>query len=196
MASQHLGRLCFVDLSLGNYTPSLPEGGLKVVISDTSSATSDSSRTDHDPESSMASSCDLTTPLSLPSPLRLSSSPESGSESAPPKSPSYAKLTIPRRLASTASLRSLRRKSSATSDDLSDSSQDPYPAPSLFEKYGQCEKVAIGEGATAVVRLARRNIDGEEIIFAIKEYRKRRKNESEKCYMNKVRSEFCIASAL
>jgi protein-serine/threonine kinase len=78
-----------------------------------------------------------------------------------------------------------------------------------------CEKVAIGKGATAVVRLAHKWDRSTEKLYAVKvccmrkrlscehtlilssqEFRKRRKNESEKEYVKKLTSEFCISSTL
>ncbi|KAG0001677.1 serine/threonine-protein kinase HAL4/sat4 [Entomortierella chlamydospora] len=68
---------------------------------------------------------------------------------------------------------------------------------SLLKKYGICDKGNIGQGATAVVRLAHKLSNEEsEKLFAVKEFRKRRKNESEKEYVKKLTSEFCISSTL
>lgn len=67
---------------------------------------------------------------------------------------------------------------------------------SLAKKYGYCEKVAIGKGATAVVKLAHKWDRSTEKLYAVKEFRKRRKNESEKEYVKKLTSEFCISSTL
>ncbi|PLW19505.1 hypothetical protein PCANC_08733, partial [Puccinia coronata f. sp. avenae] len=67
---------------------------------------------------------------------------------------------------------------------------------SLLKKYGVCEKAAIGKGATAVVRLAHKWDRGTDKLYAVKEFRKRRKNESEKEYVKKLTSEFCISSTL
>jgi hypothetical protein len=84
---------------------------------------------------------------------------------------------------------------------------------SLSKKYGVCQKVAIGKGATSVVRLAHKWDRTEEKLYAIKvtppcllsflvtnstwqEFRKRRKNESEKEYVKKLTAEFCISSTL
>lgn len=67
----------------------------------------------------------------------------------------------------------------------------------LLKKYGLCEKGNIGQGATAVVRLAHKLSEEEsEKLFAVKEFRKRRKNETEKEYIKKLMSEFCISSTL
>ncbi|CAG8480051.1 22980_t:CDS:2 [Racocetra persica] len=55
----------------------------------------------------------------------------------------------------------------------------------------------IGKGATAVVRLAHKFDQSDcEKTYAVKEFRKRRKNESEKDYVKKLTSEFCISSTL
>ena len=67
---------------------------------------------------------------------------------------------------------------------------------SLLKKYGMCDKAAIGKGATAVVRLAHKWDRREEKLYAVKEFRKRRKNETEKDYVKKLTSEFCISSTL
>ncbi|KAF9898596.1 serine/threonine-protein kinase HAL4/sat4 [Lobosporangium transversale] len=68
----------------------------------------------------------------------------------------------------------------------------------LLKKYGLCDKGNIGQGATAVVRLAHKlsSQDDSEKLYAVKEFRKRRKNESEKEYVKKLTSEFCISSTL
>ncbi|KAF9115938.1 serine/threonine-protein kinase HAL4/sat4 [Mortierella sp. AM989] len=68
----------------------------------------------------------------------------------------------------------------------------------LFKKYGLCDKGNIGQGATAVVRLAHKlsDEDDSEKLFAVKEFRKRRKDETEKEYVKKLTSEFCISSTL
>lgn len=103
----------------------------------------------------------------------------------------------------TASAPKLSRKSSArsTSSRKSDSdverkSVGGESAASLTQKYGVCQKVAIGKGATSVVRLAHKWDRSEEKLYAVKEFRKRRKNESEKEYVKKLTAEFCISSTL
>ena len=67
---------------------------------------------------------------------------------------------------------------------------------SLLKKYGTCERVCIGKGATAVVRIAHKWDETEEKVYAVKEFRRRGKNESEKEYVKKLTSEFCISSTL
>ncbi|BGP01886.1 putative Serine/threonine protein kinase FSK [Rhodotorula toruloides ATCC 204091] len=67
---------------------------------------------------------------------------------------------------------------------------------SLSKKYGVCDKVIVGKGATAVVRLAHKWDRSTEKLYAVKEFRKRRKNETEKEYVKKLTSEFCISSTL
>ncbi|KAI0027229.1 Pkinase-domain-containing protein [Vararia minispora EC-137] len=67
---------------------------------------------------------------------------------------------------------------------------------SLSKKYGVCDRVAIGKGATSVVRLVHKWDRTEEKLYAVKEFRKRRKNESEKEYVKKLTAEFCISSTL
>jgi len=67
---------------------------------------------------------------------------------------------------------------------------------SLSKKYGVCQKLAIGKGATSVVKLAHKWDRSEERLYAVKEFRKRRKNETEKEYVKKLTAEFCISSTL
>jgi len=97
----------------------------------------------------------------------------------------------------------LSRKSSArssASSRKSDSEGGPKSTAGesvgLLKKYGTCERVAIGKGATSVVRLAHKWDRSEEKLYAVKEFRKRRKNESEKEYVKKLTAEFCISSTL
>ncbi|WWD21094.1 hypothetical protein CI109_105575 [Kwoniella shandongensis] len=73
---------------------------------------------------------------------------------------------------------------------------DNQSTASLLKKYGICDRAAIGKGATAVVRLAHKWDRREEKLYAVKEFRKRRKNETEKDYVKKLTSEFCISSTL
>ncbi|RXK35630.1 HAL protein kinase [Tremella mesenterica] len=73
---------------------------------------------------------------------------------------------------------------------------DSTSTASLLKKYGICDKAAIGKGATAIVRLAHKWDRREEKLYAVKEFRKRRKNETEKDYVKKLTSEFCISSTL
>lgn len=98
----------------------------------------------------------------------------------------------------------LARKSSQRSTGSSKKSDSDAGGPrsvadsttSLLKKYGVCEKVAIGKGATSVVRLVHKWDRSEEKIYAVKEFRKRRKNETEKEYVKKLTAEFCISSTL
>lgn len=66
----------------------------------------------------------------------------------------------------------------------------------LESKYGIYGKMAVGKGATSVVRLAHKWDRTEEKLYAVKEFRPRRNKESERDYVKKLTSEFCIASAL
>lgn len=81
----------------------------------------------------------------------------------------------------------------------SQSSKDSKKDMSLQQKYGICEKRCIGRGATAVVRIAHKTNSEDkedERLYAIKEFRKRRKNETEREYIKKLTGEFCISSTL
>ncbi|KAJ3209804.1 serine/threonine-protein kinase HAL4/sat4 [Dinochytrium kinnereticum] len=78
---------------------------------------------------------------------------------------------------------------------LSSAAQIPRSASetSLAEKYGKKEEI-LGKGANAVVRLCCPiNSDRK---YAIKEFRKRRKDETQKEYVKKLVAEFCISSTL
>lgn len=91
----------------------------------------------------------------------------------------------------------LNRKASQRSGGSSrKSDSDRSDSSNLLKKYGVCERVAIGKGATSVVRLAHKWDRSEEKLYAVKEFRKRRKNETEKEYVKKLTAEFCISSTL
>ncbi|KAG1137027.1 hypothetical protein G6F37_006654 [Rhizopus arrhizus] len=64
-----------------------------------------------------------------------------------------------------------------------------------LREYGECYR-RLGQGTTAVVMVLRQlGEDGRsEKLYAIKQFRKKRKQESEKEYMKKLTSEFCISS--
>lgn len=64
-----------------------------------------------------------------------------------------------------------------------------------LKEYGECYR-RLGQGTTAVVMVVRQlGEDGRsEKLYAIKQFRKKRKQESEKEYMKKLTSEFCISS--
>ncbi|KAI9506787.1 kinase-like domain-containing protein, partial [Coemansia spiralis] len=70
-------------------------------------------------------------------------------------------------------------------------------ASSVFEqKYGTCSRECIGRGATAVVRVAyKQHKDGPQ-MYAIKRFRKQRSNETEREYIKKLTSEYCISSSV
>ncbi|KAG0206305.1 serine/threonine protein kinase [Mortierella sp. GBA30] len=61
----------------------------------------------------------------------------------------------------------------------------------LRKKYGKLGKV-LGRGAGGTVRVLCRSSDHK--VFAIKQFRKRRPNESERSYVKKVTSEYCLGS--
>lgn len=132
---------------------------------------------------------------------------EKPSPQAPPKTPSLAsdksehKFTLKDLIASTPKLTRKASQRSTGSSKKSDSDGDRKSTAgdsvgSLSKKYGVCQKVAIGKGATSVVRLAHKWDRSEEKLYAVKEFRKRRKNESEKEYVKKLTAEFCISSTL
>ncbi|KAI8350122.1 kinase-like domain-containing protein [Blakeslea trispora] len=65
--------------------------------------------------------------------------------------------------------------------------------------YGECYK-RLGKGSTAIISVCRSkkmmsaSKDEPSKLYAIKQFRKRNKNETEKDYMKKLTSEFCISS--
>lgn len=65
---------------------------------------------------------------------------------------------------------------------------------SFVEKYGRCQEV-IGRGAFGVVRVSHKKDGTGEVLYAVKEF-KRRPQESEKKYSRRLTSEFCISSSL
>ncbi|KAI9357083.1 kinase-like domain-containing protein [Pilaira anomala] len=64
-----------------------------------------------------------------------------------------------------------------------------------LKEYGECYR-RLGQGTTAVVMVLRKlGEDGRsEKLYAIKQFRKKQKQESQKEYMKKLTSEFCISS--
>ncbi|TFK57708.1 Pkinase-domain-containing protein [Heliocybe sulcata] len=92
--------------------------------------------------------------------------------------------------------RSSQRSNASSRKSDSDARSVGESTTSLLKKYGVCERVAIGKGATSVVRLAHKWDRSEEKLYAVKEFRKRRKNETEKEYVKKLTAEFCISSTL
>ncbi|KAG2232496.1 kinase-like domain-containing protein [Thamnidium elegans] len=69
-----------------------------------------------------------------------------------------------------------------------------------LREYGECYK-RLGKGSTAIISICRskkinsvNNKDKTSKLYAIKQFRKRNKTESEKEYMKKLTSEFCISS--
>ncbi|KLO20012.1 Pkinase-domain-containing protein [Schizopora paradoxa] len=133
------------------------------------------------------------------------STPSTVRPTAPTKTPSRPpsvhsdgghKFTLKDLLASAPKLnRRSSQKSNASSDgDRRSTAGDSVT--SLSKKYGVCERLAIGKGATSVVRLAHKWDRSEEKLYAVKEFRKRRKNETEREYIKKLTQEFCIASTL
>lgn len=61
----------------------------------------------------------------------------------------------------------------------------------LREKYGVKQEM-IGRGSTSVVKI----VQGNKQVYAVKEFRKRRKTETEREYLKKLTAEFCISSSL
>ncbi|KAK3841501.1 MAG: kinase-like domain-containing protein [Linnemannia gamsii] len=90
------------------------------------------------------------------------------------------------------------KKSSSSSSLHSESTKHHGPHGNAIEtnlrkKYGKMGKV-IGSGAGGTVRLITRESDHK--TFAIKQFRKRKPAESERTYVKKITSEYCLGSTL
>lgn len=68
----------------------------------------------------------------------------------------------------------------------------PFTETDFLSKYHFCSSRIIGKGASSVVRLAQGTRD--HTVYAVKEFRKKRKEESQKDYIKKLTSEYCISS--
>ncbi|VVT58660.1 uncharacterized protein SAPINGB_P006320 [Magnusiomyces paraingens] len=116
----------------------------------------------------------------------LSSRISSHSTPAVPIDPAQAEANHRAEIAAASSAFLSKSGSSASLKDM------PF-AEDGFKKYGKIGRV-LGSGAGGSVRLMKRNSDGT--TFAIKEFRPRHPNESQKDYAKKVTAEFCIGSTL
>lgn len=143
--------------------------------------------------------------------------------SRPPQKTS--KRNVFEMLASKKSAFSLKAPSSVGSTTTATSSkanstQLKEPGAFLKDKYGSCESTIIGRGATACVRtivVCKKNTPCDGKVLAVKvcllpfvltirdaqthiakkkEFRKKRKDESEREYIKRMTSEFCISSSL
>lgn len=90
------------------------------------------------------------------------------------------------------------KKSSSSGSLHSESTKHQGPHGNAIEtnlrkKYGKMGKV-IGSGAGGTVRLITRESDHK--TFAIKQFRKRKPSESERTYVKKITSEYCLGSTL
>ncbi|EPZ31078.1 Pkinase-domain-containing protein [Rozella allomycis CSF55] len=90
-----------------------------------------------------------------------------------------------------------RKQTQQAHDDDSASNSNPKllpMEPHTFDDYHIFSTKVIGKGAGGTVRLARRGA-GEK-VFAIKEFRKKKKDEAYRDYIKKMTSEYCIGSML
>ena len=76
----------------------------------------------------------------------------------------------------------------------SDKKGDPNHAENLVQKYGKCQEI-IGRGAFGVVRISHKHEGASELLYAVKDFR-RRPQETSKKYQKRLTSEFCISSSL
>ncbi|KAF9540481.1 serine/threonine protein kinase [Mortierella hygrophila] len=93
-----------------------------------------------------------------------------------------------------------KMKKSSSSTSLHSESKHHHQGPhgnaietNLRKKYGKMGRV-IGSGAGGTVRLITRESDHK--TFAIKQFRKRKATESERTYVKKITSEYCLGSTL
>ncbi|KAG9062385.1 serine/threonine protein kinase [Linnemannia hyalina] len=93
-----------------------------------------------------------------------------------------------------------KMKKSSSSSSLHSESKHHHQGPhgnaietNLRKKYGKMGRV-IGSGAGGTVRLITRESDHK--TFAIKQFRKRKATESERTYVKKITSEYCLGSTL
>lgn len=73
----------------------------------------------------------------------------------------------------------------------------PNHTANLVEKYGKCQEI-VGRGAFGIVRISHKqdpNKPDRELLYAVKEFRKRPQETSKK-YQKRLTSEFCISSSL
>lgn len=98
--------------------------------------------------------------------------------------------------------RLLKRGSSTHSNKSSDTMDSPMPRThssdtTMTDKYGKLEHV-LGKGANATVRLAHKHDDYQNLdrLFAVKEFRKKKRGETQRDYVKKVVAEFCISSSM
>ena len=88
-----------------------------------------------------------------------------------------------------------RKKSQSSLKSTTSSTSDlPSKSESFIEKYHFCSNKIIGRGSSGVVKLAKSA--SSDKIYAVKEFRKKRRDESYREYVKKMSSEFCIGSTL
>lgn len=115
---------------------------------------------------------------------------------AGPKRSGGSMMELKRFFKSKKSSKSLRseKSSSKLSKNVSTQSLMSMPfAEDGFKKYGKLGRI-LGSGAGGSVRLMKRTSDGT--TFAIKEFRAKHANETQREYSKKVTAEFCIGSTL
>ncbi|RMZ90765.1 hypothetical protein DV736_g2017, partial [Chaetothyriales sp. CBS 134916] len=70
----------------------------------------------------------------------------------------------------------------------------PNHTENLVQKYGKCQEI-VGRGAFGIVRISHKQEGNHELLYAVKEFR-RRPQETAKKYQKRLTSEFCISSSL
>ena len=76
----------------------------------------------------------------------------------------------------------------------SDKKGGPNHTENLVQKYGKCQEI-VGRGAFGIVRISHKQEGNHELLYAVKEFR-RRPQETTKKYQKRLTSEFCISSSL
>ena len=91
--------------------------------------------------------------------------------------------------------RSKSGSSQGSVESISSRASSQEPIHTLGEKYGEVSPAIVGFGASAKVKMLVSH-KNNNTVYAVKEFRKKRKDESQKTYMKKMTSEFCISSSL
>lgn len=131
----------------------------------------------------------------LLNPRRKNTSKESSNNNHSIKSP-FAYNSLGRKVPTDSEKESLRVPPSLTKNSSNSSGGSLHRTDSeksLTEKYGKLEEV-LGRGSFATVRLCSPANSNKK--YAVKEFRRKRKEETKKEYVRKLIAEFCISSSL
>ncbi|KAL0947008.1 hypothetical protein HGRIS_013152 [Hohenbuehelia grisea] len=133
-------------------------------------------------------------PAQSAQPARGQRTPSPVTDHSPTATSATSSLAPPERPAQAHRKRSIRSTGSSTPSGPILSLHDATQA-HLSKKYGKWGRV-LGSGAGGTVRLIKASTKNGGSIFAVKEFRPKRPNETEKEYQKKVTAEFCVGSTL